>query len=101
MVKIKKQAPIKVRSDTAEQIRFLAAKSGLSMTQILSEIVGSVFQIACTYSALNLSYDYEISESRVTITCEGKNNLKSGSFQVNDSTSEKEVDNQIKKRGKQ
>ncbi len=35
MAKNKKQAPIKVRSDTADQIRFIAEKSGLSMTQLL------------------------------------------------------------------
>jgi len=93
-----KQAPIKVRSETADQIRFLSDKSGLSMTQLLAEIVGAVFQVACTFSALNLSYDYCITENRVTITCEGKSNLQSGSFSVSDLTSEKQVDKQIKKK---
>lgn len=97
MKQTKKQAPIKVRADTADQIRFLSDKSGLSMTQVLAEIIEAVFTIAVTYSKLNLSYEYEISESRVTIQVEGKNNLQSGIFQVPSSTSNEQVDREIKK----
>lgn len=98
MAKNKKQAPIKVRSDTADQIRFIAEKSGLSMTQLLSEVFDAIFQIGCTFTSLNLNYDFCITESRVTITCEGKSNLQSGSFDVPINTTDKAVDRQIKKR---
>lgn len=98
MTKNKKQSPIKVRSDTADQIRFLSAKSGLSMTETLSEIIGSVFQISCTFSNLNLEYEYDISKAQVLISAKGKNNLTSGSFEVPSTTSDKTVDRMVKKR---
>jgi hypothetical protein len=98
MAQNKKQSPIKVRSVTADQIRFISEKSGLSMTQVLAEIIGNVFQICCTYSNLNLSYDFEITESKVTIQCEGKNNLQSGSFEVPSKTSNETVDKMVKVR---
>ena len=98
MVKHTKQAPIKVRTDTAQQIRFLSEKSHLSMTQVLAEIIDAVFTVGCTFATLNLSYDFEISESKVTISVGGKNNLQSGSFEVPSTTSDKKVDKMIAKR---
>ena len=98
MVKNKKQTPIKVRIDTGDQIRFISAKSGLSITETLSEIIGSVFQISCTFSNLNLEYEYDISKAQVLITAKGKNNLQSGSFEIPSTTSDKKVDKMIAKR---
>jgi hypothetical protein len=69
---------IRVTQETHEQAKFLAEKSGKSISKTVSEIVDAVFNIACTFSALNLCYDYCITESRVTITCEGSNNLTCG-----------------------
>ena len=62
------------------------------MTQILADIVDAVFQVSCTYSALNLNYDFEISSSKVTVTCEGKNNLQSGELPVPQFAENKEAD---------
>ena len=59
---------------------FSLIKSGLSMTETLSEIIGAVFQISCTFDKLNLEYEYDISNAQVLISAKGKNNLKSGSF---------------------
>ena len=95
MTQINKQTPIKVRMDTGDQIRFISAKSGLSITETLSEIIGAVFQVSCTFSNLNLEYEYDISKAQVLITAKGKNNLKSGSFIVPSSTSDKVVDRMI------
>lgn len=94
----KKFEAIRVTSEVHEQAKFLAEKSGKSISKAVSEIIGSVFQVACTFSSLNLSYEYEISSSRVTIQIEGSNNLKSGSLIVDDSVSDDEVAKQIKKR---
>ena len=98
MAQNKKQSPIKVRMDTADQIRFLSAKSGLSMTETLSEIIGAVFQISCTFSNLNLEYEYDISKAQVLISAKGKNNLQSGSFDVDSKISNKKVDQMVKKK---
>jgi hypothetical protein len=95
MAQIKKQTPIKVRIDTGDQIRFLSKTSGLSITETLSEIIGSVFQISCTFSNLNLEYEYDISKAQVLITAKGKNNLQNGSFEIPSSTSDKVVDRMI------
>jgi hypothetical protein len=100
MVKNNKQSPIKVRTDTAQQIRFIAEKSGLSMTETLSEIIGAVFQVSCTFSNLNLEYEYDISNAQVLITAKGKNNLQSGSFEIPSTASDKKVDKMIAKRVK-
>lgn len=98
MAKNKKQAPIKVRADTADQIRFLADKSGLSMTQLLSEVVGAIFNVGCTFKSINFEYEYDITNSQVTVSVKGKNNLESGSFEVPSNTSNKTVDSMIAKR---
>lgn len=98
MTQTKKQAPIKVRSETADQIRFLSDKSGLSMTQLLAELVEGVFNVACTFDSLNLEYETCITDSTLLVSVKGKNRLKSGSFQINDSVSNSEMDKQIKKR---
>jgi hypothetical protein len=98
MAKNNKQTPIKVRIDTGDQIRFLSAKSGLSITETLSEIINSVFQISCTFDKLNLEYEYDISNAQVLISAKGKNKLKSGSFEVPSTTSDKKVDKMIAKR---
>jgi len=84
--------------DTGDQIKFLSDKSGLSRTQLLAEVFDAIFNVACTFSALNFNYDFCITESKVTITCEGKNNLTSGSITVNESVTDKEVDKMIAKR---
>lgn len=68
------------------------------MTQVLAEIIDAVFTVGCTFSTLNLSYDFEISESRVTISVEGKNNLQSGSFEVPSNTSDRKANKMIAKR---
>jgi len=98
MAKIKEQAPIKVRENTADQIRFLAEKSGLSTTQLLSEVIGAIFQIGCTFDSIHFEYKYDTTNSQVTVSIKGRNKLKSGSFEVPITTSNKTVDNQIKKR---
>jgi hypothetical protein len=100
MAKILKQSTIKVRSETGDQIRFLHYKSGLSTTQLLAEIIDSVFQIGCTFSSINFEYEYDITNSQVTISLKGKNNLKSGSFEIPSTTSNKKVDKMIAKRVK-
>ena len=82
MTEKKNQATIKVRSETYDEIKFLSEKSGLSKTQLLAEVFDAIFQIGCTFSALNLSYDYCLTENRISITVEGKNNLVSGQFKV-------------------
>ncbi len=88
---------IRVTQEVHQQAKFLAQKSGKSISNAVSEIIGSVFQIACTFNALNLSYDYEISESRVTITVEGSNNLKSGEFDQPITTTNAETDAKVRK----
>ena len=98
MTKKQKQATIKVRCDTGDQIRFLHDKSGLSTTQLMSELVGSIFQIGCTFSSINFEYEYDITNRQVTISLKGKNNLQSGSFEVPSSTSNKTVDSMVEKR---
>jgi len=82
MTENKNQATIKVRTETYDEIKFLSEKSGLSKTQLLAEVFDAIFQIGCTFSALNLSYDYCLTENRISITVEGKNNLVSGQFKV-------------------
>lgn len=98
MVKNKKQAPIKVRSETAQQIRFISAKSGLSMTQVLSEVFDSLFNVACTFDSLNFDYETCVTDSTLLITVSGKNKLRSGSFEIPSTTSNKKVDQMIKKK---
>ena len=93
-----KTNPIRVNAETYDQIRFLANKSNKSITATLAEIVNSIFNVACTFESLNLEYETCISDSTVLIAVKGKNRLKSGSFQVNDSATEKEVNSQIEKR---
>jgi hypothetical protein len=66
---------VRVTEETHQQAKFLAEKSGKSISKVVSELVGCAFQIGCTFSQLNLSYEYEISTSRVTIQVEGSNNL--------------------------
>jgi hypothetical protein len=100
MAKTQKQTTIKVRCDTGDQIRFLHKKSGLSTTQLMSELVGSVFQIGCTFSSINFDYEYDITNSQVTISLKGKNNLKSGSFEIPSYTSNRKVDQMVKKKVK-
>lgn len=75
MAKKQNQATVKVRDETYDQIRFLSDKSGLSKTQLLSEVIGAVFQIACTYDSINYEYSYDISSSEVTVSIHGKNRL--------------------------
>lgn len=98
MVKTQKQTTVKVRLDTGDQIQFLHDKSGLSKTQLLAEIVGAIFQIACTFSSVNFEYEYNISNSQVTVSIQGKNNLQSGSFEVPSTTSNAKVDKEVQKR---
>lgn len=66
---------IRVTEQVHQQAKFLADKSGKSISKTVSELIEAVFNVAVTFSSLNLSYDYCITESRVTITCEGSNNL--------------------------
>lgn len=98
MTKTKKQSPIKVRIDTAQQIRFLSEKSGLSMTQLLSEVIGAIFNIGCVFKSINFEYEYDISNAQITITIKGKSNLEIGSFDVPITTSNKVIDKKIAKR---
>jgi hypothetical protein len=76
MAQIEKQDKLNVRKETHDQIKFLAQKSGQSMTQLVADVFNALFTVGCTYSALNLSYEYVISESKVTIQAEGRNNLE-------------------------
>lgn len=85
----KRNEHMRVRKETYQQIKFLAEKSGLSMTQLVAEVFEAIFQIGCTYSSLNLNYSFVISESKLTITVEGKNNLISGEMRA--STADKEA----------
>jgi hypothetical protein len=82
---------IRVTEQTHQKAKFLANKSGKSISQTVSELVDAIFTIGCTFSALNLSYDYCITESRVTITCEGANNLVCSEVKVNPTKAERKV----------
>jgi len=78
MAQIKKQDKLNVRSETYDQIKFLSRNTGLTMTQLVAEIFEAIFQIGCTYKTLNLNYDFCITESKVTISVDGKSNLICG-----------------------
>ena len=93
-----KTSPIRVNVETYDQIRFLANKSNKSITGTLAEIIGSIFNVACTFSNLNLEYETCISDSSVLIAVKGKTKLKSGSFEVPSSTSNKKVDAMLKRK---
>src|SRR3990170_8075359 len=97
MAQKNKQSPIRVRSVTAEQIRFLSAKSGISMTQLLAELVEGVFNVACTFDTLNLEYETCVSDSTVLISVKGKNRLKSGSFITTDTNTDRAIAKHLKK----
>jgi len=86
MAQIKKQDKLNVRPETYDQIRFISKISGQSMTQLLAEIFDGIFSLSCTYSSLNLSYDYCLTEQRLIIRVEGKNNLISGEQKITKSS---------------
>ena len=95
-----KTSPIRVNAETYDQIRFLANKSNKSITGTLAEIIDSIFNVACTFESLNLEYETCISDSTVLIAVKGKNKLKSGSFEVPSTTSNKKVDRMIREKVK-
>jgi len=98
MTQFKKQEKLNVRTESYDQIRFLAEKSGLSMTQLVADVFNALFTVGCTYSALNLSYEYVISQSKVTIQAEGKNNLEVNEVKAPTAKEESKVSPIVKKK---
>jgi hypothetical protein len=66
---------IRVTKETHEKAKFLSQKSNKTISATVTELIDAVFTCACTFSSLNLSYDFVISEAKVTVQCEGQNNL--------------------------
>ncbi len=87
---------LRIHPETHDKAKFLAKKSGKSIANTVEEIIDAVFTVSCTFSQLNLDYDFCITDSKVTITCSGRNNLKSGDFEVQSKISEKDVDLLVK-----
>ena len=87
----KKYLGLRVTEETAQQAKFLAEKSGKNISKTVGEIIDAVFNVGCTFQSLNFSYDYCITESRVTITCEGSNNLVCGEYKHPDAKKESKV----------
>jgi hypothetical protein len=90
--------PIQVRIETYDKLKFIASRSDRTLAGLMSEIVDHIFQVACTFSALNLEYDTTVSEAKVCITVRGKNRLVTGSFQVPVNISEAKETKEIRKR---
>ena len=82
---------MRVRKETEQQIKFLAERSGLTMTQLLADVFDALFTVGCTYKTLNLNYEFVISQSRLTITIEGKNLLISGEMKSPNAEEESKV----------
>jgi len=76
MTEKQKYQSIKVKTEVYDQIRFLSDKSGLNKGQLLSEIIGAIFDICVTFEDLNLTYEFDT--DKVTIVVSGKNNLICG-----------------------
>jgi len=95
---VQKFEAIRVTDKVHEQVKFLADKSGKTLSATVTEIMEAVFNVACTFSDLNLEYETCISDSTVLISVKGKNKLKSGIFPVSDSMTEKTVDRMIKEK---
>ena len=72
MVENNKQSSLKVRNETYDQIRFLTEKSGISKAQLIAEVFEAIFCVACTFGSLNFEYDYDLSNSKVSINVSGK-----------------------------
>ncbi|HLE75729.1 MAG TPA: hypothetical protein VI864_06770 [Candidatus Bathyarchaeia archaeon] len=91
---------VAIHKSAHEQARFLANIQNRSMASVIEELVERVFQLAMSYEKEGLNIDYEtcVTDSTLLITVSGRNKLKSGNFTIPSSTSEKEVDRQIKKR---
>lgn len=91
---------VAIHKTAHQQARFLAKLQGRSMASVLEELIDRVFDIACTYEKEGLNIDFEtcISDSTLLITVSGRNKLKSGCFEVEDSVPDKEVDKQVKQR---
>ena len=85
----KKFEAIRVTAETHQEAKFIADKSGKSISATVSEIIGAVFDICVTYADLNLTYEYD--GDKVTIVVSGKNNLISGCQKMPDSVLKEEA----------
>jgi hypothetical protein len=81
-----------------EKARFIANITGLSIADVVEELVSKVFDVAVTYEKANLEFETSITGSKVTIEIHGRNRLVTGSFQVPSNISEAKETKEIRKR---
>jgi hypothetical protein len=75
--KIKKKfEAIRVTQETHQEAKFIADKSGKSISATVSELLDAVFNIAVTYEDINLTYEYDGDSVKVIVS--GRNNMICG-----------------------
>jgi len=81
-----------------EKARFIANITGLSIADVVEELVSKVFDVAVTYEKANLEFETSITGSKVTIEVHGRNRLVTGSFEIPVNATEKQETKEIRKR---
>lgn len=97
MAKTDLKGVIHVDGKTKQRVAYLRKITGLTQSQLVSDLVNAVFTIGATYrKGANLTYDFCITDSEVTIRVNGSNRLiAASSFEIPENLPQEEAEKMV------